>query len=224
VIEPFVKAALQLPEPAFRHAFWRGFGLSVATLFGLGAILHIAIGWVALVGIGWIDWVLHALGHLAYVALSWVLFPSIATLMISIFTDEIAEAVEKRHYPADPPGRPETVGAAMAASLRLVLLPLLLNLLVLPLYLIPGVNFVVYILVNGILLGREYFGQVARRYVDDAAEARIRKANRWKLLLPRLGIAGMFAVPLLNLLAPLLATAAMVHIFKELQRKTQIPV
>jgi uncharacterized protein involved in cysteine biosynthesis len=224
VIEPFVKAALQLPEPAFRQAFWRGLGLSVATLFALGTVLHLGLGWVALVGIGWIDWFLHALGHLAYVAMSWVLFPSIATLMISIFTDEIAEAVEKRHYPSDAPGRPETVGAAMAASLRLVLLSLLLNLLVLPLYLVPVVNLVVYILVNGILLGREYFGQVARRYVDGATETKIRKANRWRLLLPRLAIAGMFAVPLLNLLAPLLATAAMVHVFKEVQRKTQILV
>lgn len=224
MIEPFVKAALQLPEPAFRRALWRGLGLSAGTLFGLGAILHVGLGMIVVFGIGWIDWFVHALGHLAYVALSWVLFPSVATLAISVFTDEIAEAVEKRHYPSDPPGRPETVGAAIGASVRLVLLSILLNLLVLPLYLVPGLNLVIYVLVNGILLGREYFGQVARRHVDAKTADRIRRSGRWRLLLPRFAIAGLFAVPVVNLLAPLLATAAMVHVFKDLQKKAEIVV
>lgn len=224
MIEPFVKAVAQLPEPAFRRVFWRGLGLSVATLFGLGTLVHVALGVVVVIGIGWIDWFIHALGHLAYLALSWVLFPTIATAMIALFTDEIAEAVERRHYPGDPPGRPETVAAATFASVKLVLMSLLLNMIMLPAYLIPGVNLVVYLLINGILLGREYFGQVARRHVDPASAHIMHKQGRWVLLVPRLMIAGMFAVPVLNLLAPLIATAAMVHIFKDLQKKAQIPV
>lgn len=224
MIEPFVKAALQLPEPAFRRVLWRGLGLSAATLFALGALVHVVLGVVAVVGIGWIDWFIHALGHLAYMAISWVLFPAIATLTISIFTDEIADAVERRHYPNDAPGKPETVAASIGASIRLVLLALLLNLLALPLYLIPGVNLAIYILVNGILLGREYFGQVARRHMDARAADQLRRDHRWRLMLPRFAIAGLFALPIVNLLAPVLATAAMVHVFKDLRRKSEIVV
>jgi len=221
VIEPFLKAIAQLTEPTFRRVFWRGLGLSVATLFGLGTIVHLGLGLLVVVGIGWIDWFIHALGHVAYLALSWVLFPTIATAMIAMFTDEIAEAVEQRHYPADPPGRPEPTIATVGASIKLVLMSLLLNLLMLPAYLIPGVNLVVYLLVNGILLGREYFGLVARRHVDPRTAHLMHKKGRWALLFPRLLIAGLFAVPLVNLLAPLIAAAAMVHIFKDLHKKSE---
>src|SRR3546814_18267334 len=66
---------------------------------------------------------------------------------------------------------------------------LILNLLVLPLYLvliwIPPLNLLLFYLLNGYLLGREYFEMVAVRRLDLAAAKRLRRAFRGQVILAR---------------------------------------
>ena len=62
----------------------------------LGAVAHEPLGWL-----GWL--VAFALGS-GLVAGAIVLMPAVTALVASFFTDEIAENVERSHYPLDPPG------------------------------------------------------------------------------------------------------------------------
>jgi uncharacterized protein involved in cysteine biosynthesis len=67
--------------------------------------------------------------------------------------------------------------------------------------------------VNGYLLGREYYELVALRRLP-AVPLR----GRWRAERPRLVLAGaiiafLLTVPVLNLVAPIIATAFMVHLF-----------
>ena len=39
-----------------------------------------------------------------------LLFPAVASAFIGLFLDDIADAVERQHYPADPPGRALAAG------------------------------------------------------------------------------------------------------------------
>jgi len=92
-------------------------------------------------------------------------------------------------------------------------LTLLLNLLALPVYLlVPGINLFLF------LLGREYFEVVALRRLDAAATRAARNRFGLRVFLGGVMIAALFSLPLVNLVAPVIATAFMVHVFEALPR------
>ena len=215
VLDAFAKAVAQLPDPSFRRVLWRGIGIALG--------IWLALAWAIWLGFesvppthGWLGSIAAAAGALAAFALITVLFPAFASLGIALFLDDIAEAVERRHYPLLPPGRAPSAAAALGAGLRFLVLSLVVNLLALPLYLasllLTPLNLFVFYLVNGYLLGREYFELVAMRHHDAADRRRLRRAMRGQRIAAGLGIAVLFSIPVANLAAPLLATAVMVHL------------
>jgi len=222
MIAAFVRAFAQLPEPAFRGVLFKGLAAAAVAFVALGWAVSWAIETYAQTGTLWLDKVVAVLGPFAVAGLAWVFFPPLALAVISIFTDDIAEAVERRHYPDDPPGRAEPIWVSVLEATKTALVALLLNLVALPLYLVPGINFGLYVVVNGLVLGRDLFGAAARRHLDRSQAASLRKAYRWRIAASGAVLAALFAVPGLNLLAPLVGMAAMVHIFKGLSKKPSI--
>ena len=140
------------------------------------------------------------------------MFPALATLFIGLFLDDVAEAVEQRHYPGDQPGRALPMGVAFAVTLRFTLLVIVLNILVLPLYVVviwfPPINMLIFYSLNGYLLGREYFELVARRHAPEPDVATLRKSNGMRVFLPGVVITFLLTIPFVNLLAPMVATAS----------------
>lgn len=222
----FLKAALkalrQLPDPGFRRVLLRALLLTLGLLAGFGLLAWWGLSALAAIDMGWLDLVVElllALGLL--VGAVFLIFP-VAALLIGLFLDEVAQRVEARHYPGDPPGRELSWGRSLTTALRFMLVVIGVNLLLLPLYfLLPGVNVVVFYLVNGYLLGREYFELVAYRHLPAAAVHRLRRRSRGRLLLAGLIVAIPLSVPIVNLLVPLFATAFMVHVFKALAGREQ---
>jgi CysZ protein len=166
-----------------------------------------------------LNWLVDLLGGLAVLILSWLLFPAIVTLIMGFYLERVAAAVEALDYPGRGPPRYQPVGEVLAVMLRLTGLTIVLNLLALPMYLlIPGINLVLFFVLNGYLLGRGYFEVVALRRLD-AGEARaMRKRFAGRIFSGGVVIAGLFALPLVNLVAPVIATAFMLHIFEALPR------
>src|SRR3546814_19740097 len=88
--------------------------------------------------------------------------------IMALLLDDIARAVERRHYPDLPPARSQPLGEAVFGNVIFVLITLILNLLVLPLYLvliwIPPLNLLLLYLLTGYLLERGYFemGEIGR--------------------------------------------------------------
>lgn len=105
----------------------------------------------------------------------------------------------------------------MLSGARFALVAILINVALLPLYLVllfvPPLAPVAFVAVNGYLLGREYFEMVAHRHLDARVARHVRKANRGLLFLAGLIVALVFAIPIVNLLAPMFADAAFVHLF-----------
>jgi len=166
-----------------------------------------------------LNWLLDLLGGLAVLGLSWLLFPAVVTLMTGFFLERIAAAVEALDYPGRGPPRRQPIAETMAAMLRLTGLTLVLNLLALPIYLlVPGINLFLFLGLNGYLLGREYFEVVALRRLDAAAARAVRYRFGGRIFLGGVVIAALFAVPFVNLVAPVIATAFMVHLFEALPR------
>jgi CysZ protein len=71
---------------------------------------------------------------------------------------------------------------------------------------------------NGYLLSREYFELVAVRHFGPKEIKAIRLENRRTLFFTGVIIAFLLSIPILNLLAPIVATAAMVHVLKHLEQ------
>jgi len=66
---------------------------------------------------------------------------------------------------------------------------------------------------NGYLLGREYFELAASRRIDPVSARNLRKRHRILVYFAGVVIAFLFSIPFVNLIAPLLGAAWMVHLF-----------
>ena len=144
------------------------------------------------------------------------LFGAIAAMIAGLFVDRVARVVELRYYPGLPPARTSGIGEQISGGLSFFVAFLALNLLVLPLYLIWGVDVPIFLGLNGYLLGREYFELVALRRVDRRTARLLWRSHRLRLILCGALIAAFSFVPFANLLTPVLATAFMLHIFQDL--------
>ena len=220
MIEALVLAFEQLGDKRIRRPMlWTILlTLAVSALLIAAAAALFALWEVS--GIFIIDWALALLGGIAAAFVAWMLFPVLAAEFLYMFVDQVADAVEARHYPRLPRPNPATFWQYAIAGIRLALVMAFFNLLILPLSFIPVVQVVypvIYLIVNGVLLGREFFEIVAPRRMDFAAVRKLRRKHRSKLFVSGVVIALLFSIPLINLIAPVVATAFMVHIFHGLR-------
>ena len=215
-----ILAVRQAFDPAFRAVALK----TVAVSAGLYALLIASLGWaldaLTLFDIAWLDWTIKAVAGAGAVVVGIMTFPLVATIVVGLFLEEIADAVDSRHYPDKPAAPGQSVASSFVAAVRLVLVALILNVLVLPLYLIPGLNVFVFYGLNGYLLGREYFELVALRRIEPCAARRLRGRSRWRVLLGGILITILFSIPVINWLMPIIATAFMVHEFDAVERRS----
>jgi len=108
-----------------------------------------------------IDW----FGTASAVFLSYFLFPIVFPIIAQFFIDPVANHIEGLYYPENTEEKRQDLLKTLPGTVWFVLISLFLNLLVLPLYLIPGLNIFVYYMLNGYLFGREYFEMVALRII-----------------------------------------------------------
>jgi CysZ protein len=211
----------------------RAAGLALADLFArplrglllkalsLTLLLLIALGWGLHAGLSalphfkahWLNWIVDVIANLGIVVGSIVLAMPVASLCVGFFLDDIARAVEQKHYPARE-GRSLALWPTLTTTLAFLVFLVVVNLLALPLYLIPGPNVLAWLLINGAILGREYFELAALRHVAPDALGQARKRNWFSMLAGGVLIALVLSVPVLNLLAPFFGTALMVHLFQ----------
>jgi CysZ protein len=219
LLKALILSVRQLFDPAVRRILVRCVLLALLTFVLLVAGVGLGLGALDPTGLAWLDGTLAVLGSLGAVVLAWLLFPIVIALTLGLFADEVIEAVERRHYPDLPPAPGMSLAQSTLGALRFTTVALALNLLVLPLYLLPGANVILYLALNGYLLGREYFEQVAQRRLDWRALARLRRSARGRLWAAGVLTAALLTVPVLNLVAPVIATSLMVHVFEGLCRR-----
>ncbi len=216
-------AAVRALSILTERACWRVVRRGILITAGVFVVLGAGIGWilaeVTVFKIGWLDNTLDILGGLSAVVLTWLLFPAVATLMMTLYLEKIFAAVESRHYPGLPATRAQPLTESFAIAVRLTAVLVVINLIALPVYLIPGLGPVAAYLLTAHLLGREYFELAAIRRLDGRAVRRARKNNRVRIIGAGLLIALLFSVPVLNLLAPVVSAAFMLHVFQGLSAR-----
>ncbi len=212
VLTPLSRALAQLGDPVFLGVVWRSL-LWSAVCF---AALLAASTWGVhdlLAGHGTWAWLADLAGGLGAALLAVFLFLPVAAVIGTLYMERIAQAVERRFYPALPAAAGAPVAVQVWDGLAVGARILLLNLLALVLALVlPGVGLVLAWAIGAYAIGRGLFVAVAmRRMGREEAQALYRR--RRVAVLAQGGILALASyLPLLNLLIPVLGTAAMVHV------------
>lgn len=221
MIRSFSRAIGQLSDSAFRRVLVRSLALAAAVFVALTVVVWFFLAGTEFFTFWLLESIVNVLGGLAVAVVTWLLFPAVASLFVSLFLEEIVDAVEARYYPNDPPARPVALSTTVAVSLRFTGVTLALNLLAMPFYLLtfwfPPFAMVLFYCLNGYLLSREYYELVALRRLDTQAARSMRKANAQRLFLAGVVITFLFTIPIVNLLAPVIGVAAMAHLFRSLR-------
>jgi len=165
---------------------------------------------------GWLGWAADLAGGIGASLLALWLFLPVATLIGALYIDRIARAVERRHYPGLPPAQGASLTSQIWDGISIAARILLLNLLALiAALMLPGIGLILAWIIGGYAIGRGLYAAVAmRRMSRTAAESLYRRARPTVLVQGCiLALAGY--VPVLNLLIPVIGTAAMVHVLDQ---------
>jgi CysZ protein len=204
--------------------------------------------WFAEYGEGWAEAMLGPGFHTPLNVLAWIvsiaaglgvvlgavlLMPAITSLVASVFVDEVADHVEREHYPAERPGTALPLGLAMTEGIKTALLTILVYLIALPFVFLAGAGFIAFFIATAWLLGREYFELAAMRFRSPAEAKAMRRDHAATIFTAGLVIAAFVSIPIVNLATPLFGMAFMVHMHKRLSgprpqliepaRKTGVP-
>lgn len=211
------KALAQMNDPRLRRVLWASLGWAFVLHAALYAALGFALQHLPTTDLAWLDTLLRIVSGLgAFLASLW-LFPAVVSVILGFYLEQVVATVENRHYPNLPAPRAQPVVESVATALRFAAVAVGLNILFLPLYLIPVINVGAFLLLNGYLLGREYFELVAARRLEPLAMHQTRLRHRGRILLLGMAAAALLLVPLVNLVAPILAAAWMVHLLESLR-------
>jgi len=229
MFEAAVKALTQMVSPPFRRVLLKSIGLGLVLIALIGIGLNRVFSWLATGGAAWAEAGIG--GHTAWQIVAWVLslaatlgiitgavflMPAVTAFVGSFFVDEIADEVEREHYPAETPGRALPLWLALVEGIKTALLTVGVYLVALPFLFVAGAGLFILFFANAYLLGREYFLLAAMRFRSPEEARAMRKAHHTQVFLAGMLIALFVSIPIVNLATPLFAMALMVHMHKRL--------
>ena len=225
ILGDFFKAVAQLSDSRFQRVVMLGIGLTIALLVAIYAGFLMLIDWadpsaLTLPGVGQVTWLgdLLSWGSLILmIVASMFLMVPVASAMTSFFLDDVAQAVEDRHFPHLPPvphvgfleGLRDTInflGVLLVGNILAFVLAALLPIFALP----------IFYMLNGYLLGREYFTLAAQRREGREGAKALRKNYSGQIWIAGCLMAVPLSFPLVNLFIPVLGAATFTHLYHRL--------
>ena len=231
MLDAAVKALSQILSPPMRSILWRSIGLALVLIAVLAIGLQRLLSWLATTGEAWaaallgpsfqtsldiLAWIISIAAGLGVVFGAVLLMPAITSLVASLFVDDVADHVEREHYPAERPGVALPLPLAITEGVKTASLTILVYLVALPFVLFAGAGFIIFFIATAWLLGREYFELAAMRFRSPQEAKAMRKENAATVFTAGLIIAAFVSIPIVNLATPLFGMAFMVHMHKRL--------
>ena len=181
---------------------------------------------------GAFDWALTKItgvfGSTIIFAITWFLFPSVLSIIITFFLENVIQAIEEKHYPNLSPTRKQRPMEIFRITLKFTVLSISFNILVIPVYMIffflGPINLIIFYILNGYLLGREYFELVAyRRFTPIIGKYVYQKIYR-KIFWTGITSAFLMTIPIVNMITPIISAAAMVHVLQRFSEKSNLNI
>jgi CysZ protein len=234
MLDAAIKALNDMFSPPLRAVLLKAVGLALIVIVVIGILLQRGLAALAESGATWAEqssgfaphsvwaalaWMLSILASLGIITGALFLMPAVTAFVGSFFVDEVADAVERKNYPAEPPGHALPVMRALIEGIKIALVSLLVYLGALPFLFFAGVGVLILFVANAYLLSREYFELAAMRFRSPLEAKALRRANNGYVFLCGLVIALFVSIPVVNLATPVFAMAFMVHIHKRVAGK-----
>lgn len=219
MVTAFFKSLAQLGDRAILGALAWTLALALLIFALSGWALWQAMAW-AMARFGgplgsYAEWT-GVLAAIATVIAFWFWWRVVAIAVLPLFADRIVIAVEHRHYPDAAKGAVDLpLGPSIAMALRSLGRALLYNALALPFAIVlmfTGVGApMLFLAVNALLVGRDLAEMVAARHPDAPPDGQSRTGRFVLGLIANL----LLLVPLVNLVAPIIAAAMATHLFHQ---------
>ena len=198
--------------------------LLVAAYAGLLWLVGVFIGpevYIPFLGeVRWLDDLLSGASLLLMLVLSIFLMVPVASAITSMFLEDVANAVEARHYPELPPAPPVSFAQGLRDTLNFMGVLIGANSLALVLYIVfAPFALLIFWALNGFLLGREYFTLAATRRLGPTEAKRLRSRHFLTIWAAGILMAAPLSVPLINLFIPILGAATFTHLFHQVQTR-----
>lgn len=232
MINDFTKAFGQIGDPRFRRVLILGLGLTIGLLIAayigtvwlVSALFPETITLPIIGEVTFLQTIASGASLLAVMALSVFLMVPVASAFTGLFLDEVADAVEDRHYRWLGAAKRSSILSSVADSLKFLGVIVVANLLALILYLfLPPFAPLIFWGLNGFLLGREYFQLVAVRRLSAPEAKQLRRKHAGQIWLAGCLMAIPLTIPLVNLVVPILGAATFTHLFHRLTGAASAP-
>lgn len=208
-LTPALRAIAQLDDPVLAGVVLRSVLWTLALFAALGwGLEHMAHGWFGLAG-----WLSGLFGGITAALLAWLLFLPVVSIVATLFVDRVARRVEARFYPDLPPARAAPLTSQLwdgiVLGAQILVLQLVALLLALPFF---GLSVPASWLVAAWAIGRGLFVAVAMRRMPRAQALAVYRRQRVEVWIQGGLVTAAGLVPVLNLVAPVLGVAALVHV------------
>ena len=222
ILPSFFAALGQMGDPRFRHVLIKGVGLTIALLIIVTTSFVLLINYITgesafFQFLGSVRWISDLISWGSFFLISFLfifLMVPVASAITSLFLDEVAQAVEDKHYPHLPQVQSVPFGEAMRDTVNFLGVLIGANFLALFLYVLFSFAApLIFWALNGFLLGREYFTLAGMRRVGRTQAKVMRNQNRGTIWVAGILMAMPLSIPLLNLIIPILGAATFTHLY-----------
>jgi len=223
IVRAIVLSISQFSDRRFQRVVIRSIFLAISALWASAAGGGSVLGWLfsgdlTLPWIGTITFNGTLIGWGAFwiiLGLSVFLMVPVASAISAFFVDDVARAVEDRHYPNSQSQYRSKLSEEVRESLGFLGIMLVANLIALIFYALFIVFApIIFWSLNGYLIGREYFYMAAKRYVGRENALSAFRENRFRVWMCGVTLVLPMSVPLFNLLVPVLAAASFTQLFQ----------
>lgn len=225
ILSALERTISQIFDPAFLKVFILGILTTVVAMAATWFLANYLKSQIILTQFDWqwvnnvfqwfldVDWIF----NIIFFFLMGIFFPPIATVFMSLYLDDIVDAVEDKYYLSRKAGKRLGLGHLAYLAVRLAFMIILLNIVVIPLYLfffwLPFVPLIIFYTLNSYLLGWGYYEMVAVRHLGIKEAGLHRKSIRGQVLAGGFVITLLYTFPVVNLAAPILGAAILTHLF-----------
>jgi CysZ protein len=213
------RALGDITAPEFRGILWKAIGLSLLLFIIVFAAVLSLFWFLTLFPWPWVETIAAIGAGLGMIVLFFFLMVPVTAMFAGLYLDDVAERVERNHYPSDVPGKPQPALKSILGAVQFGLFVLLVNILALP-FVFTGFGAIVLVVINAYLLSREYFEMAALRFMDRADAKALRQSNGAQIFAAGFLPALLALVPIVNLTLPIFATSYFVHLFKQVQKSS----
>ena len=213
----------QFSNRRFQRVVLKSIILAIVALWALAAGGGSVLGWLfggdlTLPWIGTITFSGSLIGWGTFwiiLGLSVFLMVPVASAMSAFFVDDVARAVEERHYPNTQAQYRSKLSEEVRESLGFLGTMLVANMIALIFYAFFAVFApIIFWSLNGYLIGREYFYMAAKRHLGRDNALSVFRDHRFRVWMCGVILVLPMSVPLLNLVVPVLAAASFTHLFQ----------